>query len=181
MPRFHFAPHQTGRTDFPYPAFRAASSAPLSPLYLWLPVPTCLPRRPRRSLRTLTVVQCAGSGLHPCTRDWASPVFSHVEAHWLWFIFIQAHRFLARTACSTPRLAGGQAPGRSVVNRPTRPVGLSPTSATTFTGCGGAPSLRLRFAPARTPQRGVPIRRAPLVRFVGQTRGNCVNCDTGRP
>ena len=25
VPRFHFAPHQTGRTDFPYPAFRVAS------------------------------------------------------------------------------------------------------------------------------------------------------------
>ncbi len=55
----------------------------------------------------------------------------------MWFIFIQAHRFYARTADSPPRLAGGQAPGRSVVNRPIRRVGLSPTNPTTFTGCCG--------------------------------------------
>src|SRR5436189_6376962 len=35
-------------------------------------------------------------------------------------------------------LRGQQAPGRSVVNRPIRRMGLSPMSATTFTGCFGA-------------------------------------------
>ena len=34
-------------------------------------------------------------------------------------------------------LRGQQAPGRSVVNRPIRRMGLSPMSATTFTGCFG--------------------------------------------
>jgi len=53
----------------------------------------------------------------------------------MWFIFIQAHRFYTRTAYSPRRLAARQAPGRSVVNRPIRRVGLSPTSASTFTGC----------------------------------------------
>ncbi len=125
------------------------SSAPLSPFYLWLPVPTCLPRRPHRRLRILTIVPCAGVGLRPCTRDSATPVVNCNEAHWLWFIFIQAHRFWTRTAYSPPRLAGGQASGRSVANRPIRPVGLSPTSATTFTGCcGAAPDFPLqRVAP----------------------------------
>jgi hypothetical protein len=114
------------------------SSAPLSPLYLWLTIPTCLPRRPRRRWQRLTIIYAASIGLHPCARDSATPVVCHVEAHWLWFIFIQAHRFFARTAYSPPHLAGGQAPGRSVVNRPIRRVGLKPTSATTFTGCCGA-------------------------------------------
>ena len=113
----------------------SGSSAPLSPLYLWLTVPTCLPRRPRRRWQRLTIIRAASIGVRPHTRDSATPVVLFNEAHWLWFIFIQAHRFYARTAYSPRRLAGRQAPGRSVVNRPTRRVGLAPTSATTFTGC----------------------------------------------
>jgi len=53
----------------------------------------------------------------------------------MWFTFIQAHRFYIRTAYSPPLLAGGQAPDRSIVNRPTRSVGLSPTTADTITNC----------------------------------------------
>lgn len=135
----HPPPHRSNRlVRRIMPEVRSGSLAPLSPLYLWLTFPTCLPRRPRRRLRTLTIIQCAGVGLHPCTRDSASPGLCHVEAHWLWFIFIQAHRFFVRTAYSPRHLAARQAPDRSVVNRPIRRVGLSPTSATTFTGCCGA-------------------------------------------
>ena len=115
----------------------SGSSAPLSPLYLWLPCPTCLPRRPRRRWQRLTIIRAASIGLHPHTRDSATPVVLFIEAHLLWFIFIQAHRFDTRTAYSPRRLAGRQAPGCSVVNRLTRRVGLAPTSATTFTGCCG--------------------------------------------
>jgi hypothetical protein len=45
---------------------------------------------------------------------------------------------LARTAYFPSPPCGATAPGRSVVNRPIRREGLSPTSATTFTGCCGA-------------------------------------------
>jgi hypothetical protein len=55
----------------------------------------------------------------------------------MWFIFIQAHQFYTRTAYSPRFLTERQAPGCSVVNRPTRRVGLAPTSASTFTGCCG--------------------------------------------
>jgi hypothetical protein len=39
---------------------------------------------------------------------------------------------------SPPGLAAGQAPDLSVVNRPIRRVGLSPTYLVSFTGCFGA-------------------------------------------
>ncbi len=52
--------------------------------------------------------------------------FSIFEAHWMWFVFTTAHRFSSRRARpSLPR--GGTGAGLSVVNRPIRPVGLSPT------------------------------------------------------
>src|SRR5664280_1676950 len=52
----------------------------------------------------------------------------------MWFIFISARRFYARTAQSPPALRPGQAPDRSVVNRPIRRVGLAPTSSRTLRG-----------------------------------------------
>jgi hypothetical protein len=63
----------------------------------------------------------------------------------MWFIFISARRFFARTAQSPPNLAVGQAPGRSVVNRPIRRVGLTPTSYAPFTGCCGDPAYSYAF------------------------------------
>jgi hypothetical protein len=99
------------------------SSAPPSPLYLCLPFPTCLPRRPRRRLRAPTVIRHADIGLHHHTSDSATPVQFHVEAHLLWFIFIQAHRFYARTAYSPRPLAG--------------PTGTGPFRREPFNSTGG--------------------------------------------
>jgi hypothetical protein len=53
----------------------------------------------------------------------------------MWFIFISARRFYVRTAQSPPALRPGPAPDRSVVNRPIRRVGLSPTNCAPFAGC----------------------------------------------
>jgi hypothetical protein len=52
----------------------------------------------------------------------------------MWFIFISARRFYVRTAQSPPALRPGQAPDRSVVNRPIRRVGLAPTRSRTLRG-----------------------------------------------
>src|ERR1041385_8162695 len=61
--------------------FVAYSSAPLPPLYLWLTFPTCLPRRPRRRLRGLTVIRRADIGLRHHTSDSATPVLVYYGAH----------------------------------------------------------------------------------------------------
>ena len=55
----------------------------------------------------------------------------------MWFIFISAHRVYTETAQTPPILTDGQVPGRSVVNRLIRRVGLAPTSNTPFAGCCG--------------------------------------------
>ncbi len=98
--------------------------------------PGAATRRPRRRLRKLTVFHCAGIGLRPLTRDSAAADFISNEAHWLWFIFIQAHRFSAPTALpSTPRGGTGVEPFRR--EPPNSTGGTFTHELASFIGCFG--------------------------------------------
>jgi hypothetical protein len=85
----------------------------------------------------LTVFRRADIGLHRHTSDSATPVQFLFEAHWLWFIFIQAHRFSARTAFpSTPRGGTGIEPFRREPSNSTS--GTCTHELASVIGCCGA-------------------------------------------